>query len=281
MRGTWAEVDLSAVEHNVGTLCRLIAPAALVAVVKADGYGHGAVEVGRAALAAGAWGLAVALAEEGASLRAARIDAPVLLLSEPPPTSAAEVVAGRLQPAVYTEAGIAALADAVAARWAEVAPADSGPVAGDGSGEEPVPDEPLPVHLKVDTGMHRVGAAPADIVSLAKAVGARPELHLASVWTHCAVADEPDDPFTAEQLERFSTCVADLEGAGIAVPVLTRPTPPPPSPTRPLGSTWSAAASPSTASSPVLRLPAGSTSDRSCGSCPGCHTSRSCRRARP
>src|SRR5690606_22585625 len=101
VRPTWAEVDPEAVAANVGALRALVAPAPLWAVVKADGYGHGAVTVARAALGAGAAGLAVALVEEAEELRAAGLDAPVLLLSEPPPGAEARVVAADLEPAVY------------------------------------------------------------------------------------------------------------------------------------------------------------------------------------
>ncbi len=77
----------------------------------------------------------------------------------------------------------------------------------------------MAVHLKVDTGMHRVGAAPDDLVGLAKLIDAERALSLAAVWTHSAVADEPDDPFTARQLERFDAAVAAVEAAGIPVPM--------------------------------------------------------------
>ena len=88
MRPAWAEIDLDAVAHNVRTLAATAAPARLCAVVKADGYGHGAVPVARAAIGAGATWLAVALAEEGVALRDAGIDAPVLVLSEGQPGGA-------------------------------------------------------------------------------------------------------------------------------------------------------------------------------------------------
>ena len=77
---------------------------------------------------------------------------------------------------------------------------------------------PVRVHLKVDTGMHRVGAQPGEAVALAKAIDAEPGLELRSVFTHCAVADEPDNPFTATQLERFRAVLDELEAAGLAVP---------------------------------------------------------------
>ncbi len=184
-RWAWAEVDLAAVAHNVGVLRRAAAPAGVWAVVKADGYGHGAVAVGQAALAAGCGGLCVALTAEGVALREAGITAPVLVLTEQPPEHAATIVAHHLTPTVTTPAGIAALDRAAL-----------------GSG--------LDVHLKVDTGMHRVGAATADVPDLIAAIGRAPRLRLAGVFTHLAVADEPDDPYTAGQLARFDEVLADL-----------------------------------------------------------------------
>src|SRR5215207_236033 len=193
-RPVWAEIDLDAVRANVRTLAGVASPAALMAVVKADGYGHGAVPVARAALDAGAQWLGVALVEEGAELRAAGIDTPVLVLSEPPPPAAPAVVALGLTPVTYTRPGIEALAKSVA---------DSGA-------------DPLPVHLKVDTGMHRVGCAVTDACGLAESIATRDELRLEGVLTHLAVADEPDNPYTPQQLDRFDTVLADLRRAGIA-----------------------------------------------------------------
>ena len=192
-RPVWAEVDLDAVRANVRTLARVASPAALMAVVKADGYGHGAVPLARAALDAGAQWLGVALVEEGAELRAAGIDARVLVLSEPPPPAAPAVVALGLTPVAYTRPGIDALAKAVA---------DAGTA-------------PLPVHLKVDTGMHRVGCTTAAAGALAGTIAARDELRLEGVLTHLAVADEPDDPYTPEQLGRFEGVLDDLRRAGV------------------------------------------------------------------
>ena len=194
-RPVWAEVDLDAVRANVRTLADFAAPAALMAVVKADGYGHGAVPVARAALDAGASWLGVALVEEGAELRAAGIDAPILVLSEPPPAAAPAVVGLGLTPVAYTPVGIEALAKAVA--HADTA-------------------DPLPVHLKVDTGMHRVGCMADDALALAESIAGRDELRLEGVLTHFAVADEPDNPYTAQQLDRFDRVLGDLRDAGVA-----------------------------------------------------------------
>jgi alanine racemase len=204
-RPAWAEVDLDAIAHNAARLQAWAAPARLCAVVKADGYGHGAAPVARAALAGGAEWLAVALVEEGVELREAGIEAPVLVLSEPPPDAWDEVVTRRLRPAVYTRGGIAGLSDA-ALRYGIRRP---------GSGEVPG----LDVHLKVDTGMHRVGAQPDEVVSLALAIEAAPGLRLEGIWTHCAIADEPDDPFTDRQLDRFESTIADLGAAGVEPPL--------------------------------------------------------------
>jgi alanine racemase len=193
-RPVWAEIDLGAIRDNVRALRAAVAPASLLAVVKADGYGHGAVEVGRAALDAGATWLGVALVEEGVALREAGIDAPVLVLSEPVPDAAACVVKHRLTPVVYSALGIESLAKAAV-------------VAGAG--------EALPVHLKVDTGMHRVGAATHEAVALAEHVRDHGELRLEGVCTHFAVADEPDNPYTGAQLERFDAVLRELRAAGV------------------------------------------------------------------
>jgi alanine racemase len=181
-RPAWSEVDLGAVRANARVLAETAAPAALLAVVKADGYGCGAVPVARAALDAGATWLGVALVEEGAALRAAEIEAPILVLSEPPPEAAGAVVSAALTPVVYTELGIEALAKAVA---------------------ELSPDAALPVHLKVDTGMHRVGCPPEAVASLVDVIDGRPELVLDGICTHFAVADEPDRSESDEQLDQF------------------------------------------------------------------------------
>ncbi len=197
-RSVWSQVDLDAIRANVVALRAVAAPAALLAVVKANGYGHGAVPVARAALDAGASWLGVARIEEGEQLRDAGIEAPIMLLSEPAPRVAARVVAAELTPVVYTEAGIDALAKAVA---------DSGRAT------------PLDVHLKVDTGMHRVGCAPEDALARARAIAARDELAFAGVCTHLAVADEPDNPYTREQLAAFDAVLDALDAEGLRPPL--------------------------------------------------------------
>ena len=194
LRPVWGEVDLGAVRGNVRALRELARPAVLLAVVKADAYGHGAVPVARAALEAGAIWLGVALVEEGVALRAAGIDAPILVLSEPAPAAAGAVVAHRLTPVVYTPAGVEALATAVL-------DTDGG--------------NALPVHLKVDTGMHRVGCTVEAAPGLVEAIMARPELVLEGICTHLAVADEPGHAYTTKQVARFDTLLGELDARGI------------------------------------------------------------------
>ncbi|CAN5591334.1 alanine racemase [soil metagenome] len=193
-RWAWAEIDPDAVAHNVTLLRGVVAPAAVWAVVKADGYGHGAVPVARAALVAGATGLCVALVQEGDELRRAGIEAPILLLSEQPPEQARDIVEHRLTPTVYTLDAVRAL-DA-AARTAR---------------------SPMGVHVKVDTGMQRVGARPDAVLEVIDAVlAARGSLRLAGVDTHLAVADDPDDPMTAEQLRRFDHLLEQVASRALA-----------------------------------------------------------------
>jgi alanine racemase len=196
-RWAWAEVDLDAIEHNVRTLRTAVEPAALWAVVKADGDGHGAAPVARAALRAGAAGVCVALVQEGVALRAAGIDAPILVLSEQPPAELAAAVSADLVSTVYRPEQVALLAAA----------ADAAGVV-------------HRVHLKVDTGMHRVGCDPDTAVTMAAAVRVCPSLVLDGVFTHLALADEPGDPFTAVQLARFDAVLAALADHDLLPPVV-------------------------------------------------------------
>jgi alanine racemase len=162
-----------------------------MAVVKANAYGHGDVPVSRAALEAGATWLGVALVEEGLRLRDGGIDAPILVLTEFPRGSEKEALAAGLTPTVYTDEGVALLAEAAATLG-----------------------RPVPVHLKLDTGMHRVGLLPEHAPALCRRV-LEAGLELDGVWTHFAVAEEPDDPSAGMQLERFLLALEELAGAGI------------------------------------------------------------------
>jgi alanine racemase len=193
MARAWAEIDLGAVRHNVRSLRGLVAPAWLCVVVKANGYGHGAAAVARAAVEAGADWLAVAQVDEAVGLRDAGIDAPTLLLSEPRLDEIDDALATEARLTVYSPTVIAAIAKAVRARRSRAAV----------------------VHLKVDTGMHRVGVALQDAVPIARSIGELAELQLEGTCTHLPVADEPDNPFTADQIARFDGVLAELRSAGV------------------------------------------------------------------
>jgi alanine racemase len=195
LRPTTAWIDIDAIRHNVRAFIEHVAPAGVCAVVKADAYGHGAVECARAAIDAGATMLAVALVEEGIELRESGITDRILLLSEFPRGAEVAVIEHDLIPTVYSFDRIGAL-HAAAAK----------------------PD--TPVHLKVDTGMHRAGALPHEALALAQAIDASTVLYLEGTFTHLAVADvvdwnNPNHPYTYDQLETFDDVLASFVAAGI------------------------------------------------------------------
>jgi alanine racemase len=188
-RPTVAVVDLDAIRHNV----RTVRPARseLMAVVKAGGYGHGAESVARAAVEAGATWLGVALVEEGIRLRDAGLTAPVLVLTEFPPGSEKEALAAGLTPTLYTQEGVARLAEAASAMGG-----------------------PIGVHVKVDTGMHRVGVACEEALGLVRTLS-EAGLELEGFWTHFATSEDLDNPATDIQLRKFLDVVDQLKAAGI------------------------------------------------------------------
>lgn len=199
MSPTWAEVDLDAIAHNVQTL-RRAAGVPVMAVVKADAYGHGAVPVARAALAAGAEWLAVARVEEGLALRAAGIRAPVLVLGWAPPEAAAAAVRHDLRLTVFDDHTRAAVA--AAAR-------QEGAIAR--------------VHVKVDTGMGRLGLPgwdPERAAATALLAAADPHLQVEGIYTHFARADEPDPEPTRQQLARFRQVLDRLSRRGLRPPLV-------------------------------------------------------------
>jgi alanine racemase len=188
-RPTVAVVDLGAIRHNVRTLKPK--GSEVMAVVKANGYGHGSVQVARAAQSAGAQWLGVALVEEGVDLRDAGLAGPILVLTEFPPGSEKEALAAGLTPSLYTDEGLDRLTEAAGALGRRVG-----------------------VHVKVDTGMHRVGIDPARLVPFVSRL-LEAGLELEGLWTHFAKSEEMADPFTWWQLQRFTRAMADLRGAGV------------------------------------------------------------------
>ncbi len=180
-RPTRARIDLEALSHNTRLAVRLAGPdRRVLAVVKADAYGHGAIRSARAALAAGAAKLGVATPGEARSLRAAGIDAPVLLLSEVSPDRAAEMTRLGCALTLYTLAYAEALQ-----REAQR------------SGRR------IPVHLKVDTGMGRIGISPADALPFVARLRDFPHLVLEGIMTHPSEAERQGSPVTAAQIETF------------------------------------------------------------------------------
>lgn len=193
-RGAWVAVDLDAIQRNVAVLRRRAPGAALIAVVKADAYGHGAVAVAEAALAAGATRLAVYTCDEGVVLRRAAVSAPILVMGYLQPAEARTVVQHDLTPTVVSVQQALALS-----------------VAAQSAGRR------VPVHLKVDTGMGRAGVAPSEVVALAERVAGLAALDLEGLFTHFATADEPDRTFLCQQFEVFRWVLDRLGDAGIAV----------------------------------------------------------------
>jgi len=196
-RWAWAEVHTGLISHNVAIVAQRTAPVQAWAVVKANGYGHGAVQVANAALAGGATGLCVAIVDEGVALRRAGITAPILLLSEQPSELADLIVGYQLTPTVTTTRGAAVLAASASAA-----------------------DQTIKIHIKVDTGMHRVGVAPNETVSLASFISSYDSLTIEGVYTHFAVADDPSHPANEAQLSAFNTVLEDLSSRGINPPLV-------------------------------------------------------------
>ena len=188
LRPAWAEVSRSALAQNYTLLSRVAAPASVMAVVKADAYGHGAVATAQVLFESGCRRFAVALVDEGVELRRAGIDGEILVLSEVPPETLEVARSEGISVTIYTPA---------AAKLAAAQPDD------------------LLVHLKLDTGMYRVGARLEELAEIAEHLRGR---HLQGFWSHFAVADEESGEsreFTSLQLRRFDEGLARLAELGI------------------------------------------------------------------
>jgi alanine racemase len=191
IRPTLAEVDLGAIQRNFERVQRVVgARVGLWGVVKADAYGHGAVPVARA-LEPLCNALAVSLVEEGMELRAAGIRAPIVVLGAYYGVHHADVLAHRLTPVVYDHGDLERFATAAARRGRR---AD--------------------VHLKIDTGMSRLGFSTAVVPRLLERMAALPSLRLAGLCTHFASADVADGTLTLEAIARFEVCLAAARAAG-------------------------------------------------------------------
>ncbi|MDR1599206.1 MAG: alanine racemase [Oscillospiraceae bacterium] len=183
MRGTRLAINLGAIAHNVRVLRAVDPSVPMMAVVKANAYGHGDIDVARTALAGGCAWLGVAIAEEGVRLRQSGINAPILVLGAPDPAAADEVVINRLTQTIFLPEHAAAL-DKAASRMGVTAQ----------------------VHLKADTGMNRIGANHDGLAALADTMPGFDNVRVTGVFTHLAAADstEPDDmDYTRSQLASF------------------------------------------------------------------------------
>ena len=194
---TWAEIDLDALAHNAQELKRRAGgQAELIAVVKANAYGHGAVTVARSALEAAATRLAVVRTLEGVQLRRAGIEAPILLMGYTLPSEAETIVRWRLTPTVNTWPQAEALSAAAVAQG-----------------------QRLPVHVKADTGMGRFGLLPEEVLPFAQALVQLPGLQLEGFYTHFSVADAADKTYTRCQFDAYSRLLARLDDAGLSIPL--------------------------------------------------------------
>ncbi len=164
----------------------------LLPIVKANAYGHGAVEVARTVLKHGADALGVARVEEGVQLRMARVYAPILIMGHTPLWDAEEVVAHALTPTV-NDPDLARELNAIAEKRMVS----------------------VPVQIKVDTGLIRYGCLPAEAIPLAEEVHSLPNLNLEGIYTHFACGEDEDPDFTREQLDRFQDVVNQLHQRGI------------------------------------------------------------------
>jgi len=192
-RWAWIEVNLEAIRRNLQRFRKHIgSDVQIMAVVKADAYGHGAIEVARTALESGAKQLAVSNVVEGVRLRRAGIMAPILVLSEPPLATIDLLLHYQLTPAVQSSEFVLALGEAASAL-----------------------DRVAGFHLKVDTGMNRVGIHSADAPDFLRTIDFHRGLQLQGVFTHFATADEVETYEFSRQYERFVTALEEMRYLGI------------------------------------------------------------------
>jgi alanine racemase len=194
-RPTLAAIDLHALTHNYAEVTRRIGGRKVLAVVKAQAYGHGAVPVARHLAGLGVHMFGVAMVEEGQDLRDAGIIAPILVMGPVFPEQAGSLIRANLTPVVYTLQVAKALSDAAA-----------------GAGRT------VQVHVKIDTGMGRIGVSPEEAVLFIETISKFPGIVVEGVMTHFADADLQDKKFAAAQMERFEALIGSLDAKGIAIP---------------------------------------------------------------
>ncbi len=200
VRPTFAQIDLGALRHNLAAVQAHVGSARVLAVVKADAYGHGAAQASAAFVDAGAWGLAVSLVEEGVHLREAGVLAPIVVLGGVVPASADVLVHRQLTPVIWSVAQLERLSEAVRRAGARAAR----------------------VHVKIDTGMTRLGVLPGELSPLLDwfAQDQGQTVMFEGVMTHLACADDRGDELSSKrQLTTFEDCLGTISAAGFSPPL--------------------------------------------------------------
>jgi alanine racemase len=197
----WVEIDLAALAHNVCQLKSLLSPkTALMAVVKADAYGHGAIAVAQTVLQSGASLLGVATVPEGIELREAGIKAPILILGATyTPEQIKAIAEWQLQPTLCNFKQALVFAETLEAISL---------------------CQPVPVHLKLDTGMSRLGPAWQQAEQFVQLVHRLPKLQIASIYSHLATAESIDQTVMRQQQTRFESAIASIKSTGLPLPHL-------------------------------------------------------------
>lgn len=196
IRPVWVEIDLNAVRHNLAEIRRLVGPQVeIMAVVKAEAYGHGAVKIAQTALQSGATRLGVALPEEGIALRKAGINAPILVFSPLQTDQAETMVRYDLTPTICMLEPAVALSRAATAAGKEV-----------------------PFHVKLDTGMNRIGIPAQEGIVFIKKMQSLPGILFEGIFSHLATADERDKEYARYQMKTFNKVIVDLKNEGLLPP---------------------------------------------------------------
>ncbi len=195
----WVEIDLQALTENIRQIRRILAPQTqLLAVVKADAYGHGSVTVAKTVLAAGASWLGVATVPEGIELRAAGIKTPILILGAVhTPEQIRAIAHWQLQPTLCTSKQALIFAETLQELG-----------------------QTLPVHLKIDTGMSRLGMPWQEAAAFVALIRRSPQLEIASIYSHFATADHPDPTLMNTQHQRFQRVIDQLQAMNFSLPRL-------------------------------------------------------------
>ena len=193
----WAEIDMTAISQNIDTLMKMLKPSQLMGIVKADAYGHGASQIAHVLIHKGVQQLGVAICEEGIHLRQSGVSAPILILGFTPDTLVHEAIHLNLTQTVFSLES--AREKAMIAKQM---------------------NKQATVHIKIDTGMSRLGFLPNDnSINQICEIMNNPQLNVEGIYTHCATSDSLDNTFMFEQQERFEWVIKSLEDRGVHIPV--------------------------------------------------------------